>query len=449
MTAVVERPTDEAPLTLTEAPPRALGVADQLGLWANLAVTLTVPVAAVFILTPAGVPPLSIVAALTAIVVGGGLGSVLLGLGALPGARTGAPAMVLLRGLFGLRGSYVPTVLNVLQCIGWAVVEVVIIAESAARLTDDAWKPVFVVLAGAAATLLALRPLGVVRSLRRYAVWAVALATTYLFVQVLREPLPSLTEGSWDGFWRAFDVAIALPVSWIPLAADYSRHARSGRSAFVGAAGGYGTAVIVYFALGVLAVSALRPADGDVLGALLAVPIGALAVAILVLDELDEAFANLYSSAVSVQNAAPRADRRLVAASIGVLATVLAFWADIADYESYLFLIGSVFVPLFAVFAVDYYVLRRGRWDVSASARGRWAMGLPWLAGFVAYQLVTPTYIPWWYDLWVDIQGAVGVPADNRLSGSLVSFAVAAVLTLVVGAVTREGARPRAGAGAP
>ena len=50
-------------------------------------------------------------AALTAIAVGTLLGTVPLALTGLPGAQTGAPAMVLLRGLFGARLSYLPTVL--------------------------------------------------------------------------------------------------------------------------------------------------------------------------------------------------------------------------------------------------------------------------------------------------------------------------------------------------
>ncbi|MBA3303840.1 MAG: cytosine permease, partial [Acidimicrobiia bacterium] len=363
-------PAPEAPLTLADAPPRLLGLADQTVLWGNLGVSLLLPVTATFILTPdPGVAPLSLAAALCAIVVGSLIGNVLLGLGAMPGAETGAPAMVLMRGLLGRHGSYLPTALNLAQCLGWATFEIVIIAEAAARLTDESLRPLFVVLAGVAATAMAVRPLGVVRLLRKVAVWVVVASTIYLFVQVLRRPLPPLGEGSWEGFWKSADLVIALSVSWIPLAADYSRHSRSGRAAFLGAFLGYGLSGTAFFVLGVLALSGFGLEPGfDVIDALLAVPAGGLALFILVVDEVDEAFANVYSTAVSVQNLRPTLDRRVLALGVGALATTAALVFDIVAYENFLFLIGSVFVPLFATFAVAYYVLERRRWDVSDAA---------------------------------------------------------------------------------
>ena len=422
----------EVPRTLLEEPPRALGLADQLGLWANLGITLTLPAAAGYVLLPG----MSLLAALTAVVVGTFVGSALLALAAVPGARTGAPAMVLLRGLFGWRGSLLPTALNVVQCLGWTVVEVVIIATTAHGLAPSVPRWVFVVIAGAAATGLALRPLGVVRVLRRYAVWVVIAATVYLFARVLARPLPAFTRGSWHGFAASLDLVIALPISWVPLAADYTRHARSARAAGVGTLAGFGSACIVYFTLGVLAVAAY-PQASDGSAALVALPAAGFALAVLVIDELDEAFANLYSTAVSTQNVQPALDRRWLALGVGSLATVLAIGADYAEYESFLYLIGAVFVPLTAVFVVDYWVLRRGAWDTSRAAPRRLRMLIPWLAGFAAYELVAPTYISqWtgWSAWWVHRRSDLGFATPpSWVSASLTALVVAGVLTLLLG----------------
>ncbi len=420
----------EAALTLHEDAPKALGLADQLGLWGSLGITLTLPIAAAFL------PKMSLLATIVAVVVGSVAGSVLLGLAARAGAETGAPAMVLMRGLFGLRGSYLPTALNIAQCIGWTTVEVLVIAQFGSALTTHSLRWVFLVGAGIIATLLALRPLGFVRLLRKYAVWLALAATLYLFIQVLRRPLPSFTHGGWSGFGTAVDLVIALPVSWIPLAADYSRHSKTPRAAFVGSFVGFATTCTIYFTLGVLALAAALPGS-DPASALLAVPVAGVAVLVLVLDEVKEAFANLYSTAISAQNLIPGLDRRIVAAVVGAGATAVGLLIDLTQYESYLYLIGSVFVPLFGVFAVSYYVLQRGWWDVSESARGRWVMTLPWLAGFVSYQLVNPGAVSWWKGLW---------PAwtpPSWLSATLVSLLVSAFGALVVGAITRRRAGGR------
>ncbi|HEX5495382.1 MAG TPA: cytosine permease [Mycobacteriales bacterium] len=427
----------EAPRTLTADVPRTLGFLDQLGLWANLGISLLIPVTASF-LVPAGQ---SFAASVTAILLGSAVGCLLLGLVARAGAQTGAPTMVLLRGLFGRRGSYLPTALNLAQCVGWATYEVWIISVAAHAVYSPVPRWVYVLAAGALATGMALRPLGSVRLLKRIAVVAVLACTAYFFYSALRRSSGAPTGGSWTGFWTSTDLVIALPVSWIPLVADYSRFSRTGRAAFTGTFVGYFASSAAFFLLGVLALRAYAVGPGnDVIGALLAVPAGALALCILAADEVDEAFANIYSTATSAQNVLPRADRRVLAVAVGAVATVFALILDGNAYEPFLLLIGAVFVPLAATFLVDYYLLRRGEWDVSAAAPRRWVMGLPWLAGFAAYQVVVPSQLeqwPAWGTFWTQVQSGLGVPATNGFSASLVSFVVAGVLAVAGGSAER------------
>jgi nucleobase:cation symporter-1, NCS1 family len=228
LATVGENRAVEAPLTLDQPAPRVLGWLDQIALWFNLGISLLGPVGAVYVLQPDGVHAMSFVAAALAIVAGTVLGTAMLAAAAVPGAQTGAPAMVLLRGLFGLRLSYLPTLINVVQLVGWAVFEIVVISQAAHQLLPvhgHLWP--YVLVAGALTTLMSIYPLSVVRVLRRYALVVVALATAYLLVQVLRHPLPSLTHGTWNGFWTGTDYTVAVAVSFAPLASDYTRHART------------------------------------------------------------------------------------------------------------------------------------------------------------------------------------------------------------------------------
>ena len=431
---------DEVAPTLEGPPPRPLGFLDQTALWGHLGISLLLVVAGTFVLAPdPSLPALSLAGAIVAIAVGAVLGNLLLGLGAQAGAETGAPAMVLVRGLLGRKGSWVPTGANIAQNLGWATVEIMVIAAAVGRLLSPSWRPVAVVATGVAATLMALRPLGVVRGyLKRVAGWVVLASTAYLFVQVLRRPLPPIGQGSWSAFWKATDIVIALPISWLPLAADYSRHSRTPRAAFGGAAVGYGLATVAFFLLGVLATAGDLAGD-DVIASLLALPAGTVALLILVIDEVDEVFANVYSTVVSAQNLNPGLDRRWAAPVVGGTATVLALvFDDYVAYESFLLLLGSVFVPLFAAFVVDYYLVRRRSWDVSEDAPTRWVMLVPWIAGFVTYKLVNPGLVSWWQRFWIARQGDLGFVPPSWTSASLLSFAVAAVLTLVVGRFERR-----------
>jgi putative hydroxymethylpyrimidine transporter CytX len=426
--------------TLAEPVPQSLGLLDQFGLWGNLGVSLLGFTGAIFVLQPggAGTPELSLAAALTATVVGTLLGTVVLALAGLPGTQTGAPSMVLLRGLFGTRVSYLPTALNVLQLFGWSIFELVTISTAAHTIASGVPRWGYVLIAGAATAALTIWPLGAVRVLRKYATGAVLIAATYLLVQLLRHPLPAFTHGTWSGFWVATDTVVAVAISFAPMAADYMRHSRSSRSAFAGAVAGYSLTQVLCYVIGLLALVTVAHGDSSkIFAAFIALPLGTLGFAILAARELDQSFADVYSTAVSIQNLRPLWDRRVLAGLITALTTAGALWLNIADYENFLDLLGSVFVPMSAVLIVDYFVTSRGAWDLSATARSRWPMLAPWAVGFVVYQLINPGYISWWASAWTSFGRDIGFSPAGWMSASILSFCAAAVVTLLARGAAR------------
>jgi nucleobase:cation symporter-1, NCS1 family len=429
----------EVPHTLVEESPRALRLIDQLGLWGNLGVSLLGFTGAIFLLVPIAEPGMSLGAAVLALLIGTVLGSLGVAVAAIPGARTGAPSMVLLRGLFGTKPSYLPTVLNIVQLLGWTTFELVTIGTAMHQVAPDVPRWAYVLGAGVLTTLLALRPLGWIRVLRKYVTVAVLAALAYLFVQLLRHPLPALGDGTWNGFWIAVDTVIGVSVSWVPLASDYSRHARSAKEAFTGAFVGYTVTQIACYALGLVALVTVAHRDpNQIFGSFMAVPLGTLAFAVIAVRELDQSFADTYSTAVSVQNFRPRWDRRALAVVVGTLATVFALALNISDYENFLILIGSVFVPLLGVLVVDYFLISRMRWSLGTDVPPRWSTLIPWALGFCAYQLVNPGYVSWWSKIWVHVDAWLRFTPATWMSASLISFAVAALATLLVGLARRR-----------
>jgi putative hydroxymethylpyrimidine transporter CytX len=439
VSTVVDQPRDEAPYTLDQPAPRVLTFWDQSAFWANLGVSLLAFSGAVTVLAPTadGVPRLPILAGIVAMIVGTVIGGVMLGLAAVPGARAGVPAMMLLRGLFGTRLSYVPTVLNILQMVGWGTFELIVIADAAEQLFGGGPHWAYVVIAGVLTTVLTIWPLGSVRVLRRYVTVAVVIALVYFYVQLVRQPLPDLGHGSWSHFWIGADAALAVSISWVPMAADYTRHSTSERAAFGAATVAYGLTQIVAYVLGLLALALVAGDSAKVFGPFQHVALGTLFFAVFVLREADQSFANVYSTAMSIQNLTPRVDRRLLTVVLGGLIMALALVLDMNNYSGFLTLIGSVFVPMLGVLAVDFFCFggRRG-WDVSERAPARWSMVVAWAAGIAAYQLINPGNVGWWSRLWVDVQDALGFTPPSWTSASLLSFAVAGAVTAAIGAVS-------------
>ena len=423
----------EAPLLLDTDPPRTLTFSDQAAFWANLGVSLIGFSGAIYVLTPAGHPQLPVSAALLALVAGTLIGTAMVAMAGAVGAKTGAPAMAVLRGLFGTRLSYLPTVANIVQCIGWGVFELTVITSGVMALTHGRLPhaPV-IVAAGALCTAMAIWPLRMLKVLRKYVTVAVGAAMLYFSVQLLRQPIPHQTGTSWSGFFPAVDSSLAVAVSFVPLAADYTRHARTARAATGATMLGYSIAQVWCYLLGMIALLQAGSAD-KIFDSFVGVSAGWLFFGVLVLRESDQSFANVYSTAMSIQNLLPRLDRRVIAGGVGLVVTLLALPVhDFTGFENFLYLIGSVFVPLSATLIVDFFVgrgRRAGGWNLADDAPSRWVMLLPWLLGFAVYQVFNPGYVDWWARFWGHVQDAVGVHPGWWSSASLFSFGAAALAT--------------------
>jgi NCS1 family nucleobase:cation symporter-1 len=404
-------------------------------LWSSLGLSLLVLVAGAFL-----VPGLSLPQALLAILVGALFGNALLGSAAAIGADAGVPAMVLLRAPLGRKGSYLPTGLNVLQNLGWTVFEVLVIATAAHALVHGPlwlWK----LVAAAAATILALvGPVGFVREwVKRVAFWVVLASLAYLTWWTLHDvDLGALWAQPGKGglsFWQGVDLVVAMPVSWLPLAADYSRFSRSGRGAFWGASVGYFLPNVWLYALGAILLLSRGLADApSVISAIATGGLGAaLALVALGVDETKEPFANIYSAAVSLQNVLPRVPQRLLVLAVAAVATAGAFVVDLVHYQDFLYLLGSFFVPLFGVLLAQWVA---GERDPFRAPEIRPGQILAWLAGFCLYQWLAPVGPSSWIHL-VDHTH----PGQGAIGGSLPSFALAFALSLALTLAGRATAR--------
>ena len=424
---------------------RVLGLWDGFVLWADLGVSFLVMVVGMFL-----VPALGLTEALLAILIGAVIGNLLLGLGAIVGSDTGAPTMVLLRAPLGVRGSFVPTALNIVQLIGWAALEVMVMAQAmdalVGRLLGSGsayylWVLLFTVLT---AFLALSGPVKVTRQyLEKFVIWAVLLSTLWITLALfLTYDVRALLARPGTGgmpFWIGVDLVVALPISWFPLVADYSRFVRSGKAAFWGTAGGYFVPHVWFYALGALLVLAVNVVSDPIapiaplMTAIAGLTAGWLALLILLVGETDEGFANVYSTAISIQNLVPELSHRTLVLGISAIVLVLGVLVPLTQYESFLLLIGGVFVPLLGVLLADYFVLSRRRYAVDdlyrTAGRYWYGGGINWL-GMVAWIVGIATYLA--------ISGLPSLGIDSLVpwfeyGASLPSFAVAFLLHLALG----------------
>jgi len=414
---------------------RVLGTLDSFLLWTNLGISLLVLVSSAYF-------GLSLKQALLATLIGGLLGNLMLGVAATIGADARVPSMALQRAPLGQRGSLIATGLNVLQCLGWSVFEITVIAVAAGSLSDRLfgvhlvwmWKLVF----GALGLVLALLgPVGFVRRfVRKIGIWAVAASIVYLAVWILRNGHVGRLwhEGGHGGsFWLGVDLVIALTVSWVPLVADYTRFSRDRRSAFIGAGLGYLLPTLFQFGFGAILVLSHPSISGptDVLTTVAAGGVGSLlALLALTVDETDEAFANIYSTAVSLQNVVPRASQRVLIVIVSVLATGISLGINLTRYQQFLLLLGAFFVPLFGVLLADWLVAGRHYTAEHVFGGPLWRPGMivSWLVGFALYEWLAQTQGLGFWTHWL---GSLHPPSGG-IGASLPGFAVSFTLAFAV-----------------
>jgi len=417
---------------------RVLGFFDYFVLWADLGVGLLVLLAGTAL-----VPGLGFWEAIAAILVGTLIGNVMLGLAGVVGSDNAIPSMVSLRPAFGQRGSYLPSLINVVQLVGWGAFELVIMAQASARVTQSLFGasiyPLWVMFWGIVVTVFALGgPLIVVRQwLEKAGIWIVLVTGAWMFIYVVSHAnFAALVGRHGDGslsFAQAVDLVVAMPISWLPLVADFNRFAKTSRSSFWGTVSGFAVSNILFYTLGVLLILVLP--GSDLIGSIMTIAFGTAGLALLLGDETDNAFADVYSGAISIKNVLPTLSTRLLVTSIGGVCLAIALIVDLTSFQGFLYLVGSLFTPLFGVLFADYFILKRRRYasdelyPEDGQDRSRIGINpvalLAWGCGIATY-LAETTYVGW-------------------LGGTLPSLAVSLIVYLAVSlAVERIGATARA-----
>lgn len=328
-------------------------------LWFSLGVGLLVIQTGAYL-----VPAMGTQQALLAIVLGSLLGSGLLAWIAKIGCDTGLSSAGLIHQVYGSAFAKLPIVLNIVQLVGWTSFELVIMRDGMLAMGETQWGWAgnnLVWLAtffwgGVLTLLMASSMLRLVRSfVSKWGLPLVVISLAWLswqFIDVLRhQDMAAFWHQSGDhsmGFLSAIDLVIAMPVSWLPLVADYARHGQNSRNAMKATWIGYAIANIWCYALGVLVVSVSAP-QMDMVNTLLLAQGGLLALGLILVDELDNAYGDVYSASLNIHSLWSQWTAKKWGLLLAVACTALAIVLPMHSLEPFLLLLSSVFIPLFGV----------------------------------------------------------------------------------------------------
>jgi NCS1 family nucleobase:cation symporter-1 len=352
-------PSRNAALTPLTADERPFGFREHLSLWLSLGVGLLVMQVGAYL-----VPAVGVADAAWMILLGSVIGAGLLAWTARLGCASGLASSGLMHATYGSAFARLPIALNVLQLIGWTSFEIVVMREGTVAIARQsgvdlsaAWWPVLITLlwGGVLALLLGGSMVTLVRRfVGRFGLPLVLLSLVWLSWQFLGKAL----QGGFAEFWNrpgkggmstlaALDLVIAMPISWLPLVADFSRHGRSPGGTQAGTWIGYAIANAWCYGLGV--VVALTMPGTELVTALLLAQGGLIALGLILIDEVDNAYGDLYSGSMAAHSLAPRWPARRWALLLVVVCTAAAMVLPMHSLEPFLLMLSSVFVPLYGV----------------------------------------------------------------------------------------------------
>ncbi len=359
----------------------------QMLLWFGAAVSIAE------ILTGALLAPLGFERGMGAILVGHVIGATLLLPAGLIGAQSGLSAARSVRISFGRYGSYVFSILNLVQLLGWTAIMIVSGAKAMDGITGELWG--FRNEAAGCAVIGILIALWVLMGIKNLARVNVVVVTMLFGLSLVLgfavlDQTGAGAAGEPISFGAAVELNVAMSLSWMPLISDYTRRLRYPFRGTAVSVLSYFIGSVLMFAIGLGA--SLFAGTSDIARILLAAGLGLAALLIVLFSTVTTTFLDVYSAGVSAANLSERLNEKTVAVLVCALGTVLAASVSMEQYENFLFFIGSVFAPLFSILFVDYWLF--GRREIDPGRLLDLKNALLWAAGFVLYRLLLPYDTP-------------------------------------------------------
>ena len=355
---------------------------------------------------------------MAAILLGHLIGGALMFAAGMIGAREEKSAMETVKMSFGQKGSILFSSLNVLQLVGWTAI-MIYDGALAANGIFSAGTWIWALIIGGLILVWILIGLTNLGKINTVAMAGLLVLSIILFGVIFfgNGRAERVIDDSLS-FGAAVELAVAMPLSWLPLISDYTREAEKPFEATLASVIVYSLVSIFMYMIGMGA--SIFTGSDDIASIMVKAGLGVAGLLIIVFSTVTTTFLDAYSAGVSAVSISAKIDEKRAAAIVAVIGTVAAIIYPMDNITNFLYLIGSVFAPMIAVQIADYFILKKEPVREAVSVRNL----LIWLAGFVLYRFL------------------MGV--DTPVGNTLPDMAITILLCLIVNAAA-GGSRQKKG----
>lgn len=336
------------------------------------------------ILTGTYFAPLGFGKAMAAILLGHLIGGLMMFAAGMIGARERRSAMETVKMSFGEKGSLLFAALNVLQLVGWTAIMIydgALAANGVIPVANWFWAAIIGVLI-ILWILIGLTNLGKLNTVAMTALFILSLVL-FKVIFIGNGAIPAIVDDGNLTFGAAVELAVAMPLSWLPLISDYTREAEKPFAATAVSVVVYSLVSIFMYVIGMGA--ALITGEYDIAQIMLKTGFGIVGLVIIIFSTVTTTFLDAYSAGVSSVSISGKINEKWAAIIVTVIGTVAAIVYPMDNITNFLYLIGSVFAPMIAVQIADYFILKKAN---AKDMAFQWRNLGVWLIGFVLYRVL-------------------------------------------------------------
>ncbi len=366
------------------------------------------------ILTGSYFAPLGFSKGIAAILIGHAIGCVLFFFTGYIGALSKKSSMETTRISFGKIGGSFFALLNVLQLVGWTGIMIYdgsLAANGIANSSSWIWALVI----GALIVLWILIGITNIGKLNLVAMTALFVLTLVLCKVIFfgKNAVVAIeSAGESLSFGAAVELAVAMPLSWLPLISDYTKDSAKPFAATLASTLTYFAVSCWMYIIGMGA--ALLTGTSDIAQIMLKAGLGIPALVIIVLSTVTTTFLDAFSAGISFRAIFKNANTKIVGIIVALVGTLAAVFYPMDNITDFLYLIGSVFAPMTAILIADFFVTK----NESSKKQIDFVRIALWVLGFILYRILMK------YD----------IPCGNTLPDMAITF----VLTLIASGIQKK-----------
>lgn len=325
---------------------------------------------------------------LAAILAGHVIGCIMLFLAGVIGGISRKSAMETTKSSFGSKGGLLFAILNILQLVGWTAI-MIYDGALAADGIFSAGRWVWCLIIGLLIIVWILIGITNLGKLNTVAMVLLFLLTIVLCRVIFfsGNVITTIPDDSLS-FGAAVELAVAMPLSWLPLISDYTREAKEPVKATAVSAIVYGLVSCWMYIIGMGA--SLFTGESDIAQILLKASLSIAGLLIIVFSTVTTTFLDAYSAGISSESIFANLKGNHAAIAVTIVGTIAAILFPMDDITNFLYLIGSVFAPMIAVQIADFFILHRDKHESSFD----WRSLILWAVGFVIYRLLMHVDLP-------------------------------------------------------